>query len=168
MPLQRSGQISASDINTEISATTFNSGKSATAALGLNDSDARSLSGISSGQISYASFYGTFQMYSATDYYYPSLYGYDPVIGLGSISSTSVSGQYINRIAWNGYNSRFEVYIGSASDLGQSWFTSIKLGSTTLNTSGASNHGWIDSYGSYWFWSTNPLTADTYYTGKFT
>lgn len=167
MPLQRSGAISAYNINSEIAGTTYNPGKSPTAALSLNASDARSLAGVPSGTISYNSFYGTFQMYSSPDFSYPSLYGYDPNIGMGSISSGSVSGYPINRIAWNGYQSRFEVFIGSGSSLGQSFFSYIRLGGSTLFTSGAT-YGFSTNpgTGSYWFWGSNILSPYAYFAGK--
>lgn len=164
MPLQRSGAISASDINTEISNTTYNPGKSPTATLSLNDADARSLAAVPSGTIAYSDFLGTFQMYSAPDYYYPSVYGYDPNVGWGAISSPNVSGQAINRIAYNGYQGRFEVFIESGSSLGQSWFTYITLGGNTLYT-GSASYGFSTNPGvkSYWLWYGSNILSGYYY-----
>ena len=91
MTLQSSGQISMSDINVEL-------GKSATALISLNDSDARSLAGIPSGQIALSDFYGASAGISISltvgdnlDFNQTGEVGYRTSV-YGSVSSTTLLG----------------------------------------------------------------------------
>lgn len=161
MPLARTGALDAYAINTEIGASSLNPGKSATAALSLNASDARSLAQLPSGAISYSSFRGKFEIYVGQDGYY-ALYGVSTDLGWGNFSSTGVSGYNIMRLEYNngpafpsGTQNRTELFISSGSSLGQSFFSTIKVGSTTLNSSSASAYGWSSNLGgfSYWYWT---------------
>lgn len=163
MPLPRTGVISASNINTELA---LQYGTSSSSTLSLNGSAARGLAQKSSGAISFDDFHGTFQIYAADDG--AGLYGYanDAGLSMGSISSTGVSGYAINRVEYNSSLNRTELYIASGSSLGQSFFSTLKYGTYTFNSSAAS-YGYSTNLGgfSYWLWSGDPANiAGSIYT----
>jgi hypothetical protein len=158
MPLPRTGSISASQINTEL---TLQYGTSSTSTLSLNGSPARGLAQKSSGAISFDDFHGTFQIYDGQDsssalsgYAAEAAYGFED---FGDISSTSVSGYVIDRLCYNLLLDRTELFITSGSSLGKSFFTTLKVGTYSFSSS-SSTYGYSTNFAgfSYWVWSGDP------------
>ena len=158
MPLPRTGSISASQINTEL---TLQYGTSSTSTLSLNGSQARGLAQKSSGTISFDDFHGTFQIYDGQDsttalsgYAAEAAYGGED---FGAISSPSVSGYVIERLDYNSSLNRTELFITSGSSLGKSFFTTLKVGTYSFSSS-SSSYGYSTNFAgfSYWLWSGDP------------
>lgn len=168
LPLYTVQTLTAYAINSEIANSGLSPGKSATAALSLNASDARGLAAIPSGTISYDNFHGTFQLYNAYEGYYGS-YGYQnyATYPYGSVSSLNVNGHDLIGLWWNGgtiFNPAFTaVTIQSASNLGTGYWTSLTVGGLTAYSSSttafyqAASPGYtIWSFGGDVFNLTNP------------
>ena len=158
MPLARTGAISASQINTEL---TLQYGTSSTSTLSLNASPARGLAQKSSGTITYDDFHGTFQIYDGEDSSYAlDGYGGEAAYGgedWGAISSAYVSGYAIQRLCYNSFLNRTELFITSGSGLGKSFFTTLKVGTYSFSSS-SSTYNWSPNFAgySYWLWSGDP------------
>jgi hypothetical protein len=172
MTLQSSGQISMSDINVEL-------GKSATALISLNDSDARSLAGIPSGQIALSDFYGASAGISISltvgdnlDFNQTGEVGYRTSV-YGSVSSTTLLGGRTLVAVYDYYfkggaaTTEFQVSGNQTGSWWTSWqYTGDTYGTKTFNRADATQTGGANGYydGSTTIWIFNNSGNPTFDT----
>lgn len=129
MPLQTSGAISLNQIHVEAGGTSGTT-------VSLNDSDVRSLVGISSGAIDFADFYGASAGWTLTEGSTSgsgfSNYGMSVDGNFGSISPTThnsatINGLYSNAVSVKGSTS-YSLFILANGNQSTSWFSSVSIG----------------------------------------
>lgn len=178
MPLPSSGQISLNQMHVEAGGT---SGTQAS----MNDSDIRGLvSAAANSQMTFSSFYGasssilsttlTIGRFDNSSSYAGVNHGYNDhtksglfTISWGSLASRSVnpiqSGAIVSQINHNNLTQQIQLTISDNTAISNSGWTSLTIGSTTLNRTAAnfnSAQTSISGYGhrSTWSWSSQGAT----------